>query len=319
MTQSTLLHVKTSDIVENDVTLRGADVENDKFKELLGSIRAKGIMQPISIKPHAEIDDKYVLVDGLQRFTCACILKLPEVPAIVLDIADADILETQIEANMQRIETKPIQYTRALLRLMLNNPNRTLEDQAKRLNKSVGWLRDRLSLTTFEGRTAELVDEGTITMSNAYALAKIARLAPEEVDDWVDRAITMSPDEFIPEALAREKQLKLSQKGGKPVAGPTGPVAKLRKLGDIKAEFMASKARAAKAADDPFHKGYLEAMKFVLQQDDVTVSEWAKAEAERKAQKEEKAKEREAAKANKEEKDLTIADLIKLPKPKSEE
>lgn len=307
--------IPISSIMQSEETLRPVDTDNEQFQELMQSIKSRGIMNPPNVRP-VESDDgteRYALVDGLQRYTCASILGFDELGVNVLeDAVEEDTLELQIEANLHRVDTKPIQYTRALQQIMLNHPERTIEEQARRLSKSVGWLRDRLSLNLFEGRAAELIDEGKLPLSNAYALAKIAKQAPDEVEDWLDRATSLPPSEFIPDALAREKELK-AEKKGKKSSKPAGPTPKLRKLGDIKAEFTRAKAAASAKNATEHQQGYYEALRWVLQQDDVTIEQWKKAEAERQKQKEERKKEREAEKEGKaqERKQLGLKDLVK--------
>ena len=312
------MKVATDNIVPSEECLRVVDTDNPQFQELLASIRKRGIMNPPNARAIKSEDNvqRYALIDGLQRWTCACILGLPEIELNVLEgIVEEEVLELQIEANLHRVETKPIQYTRALQKIMLRHPERSIAEQAARLSKSEGWLRDRLSLTRFEGRAKDLIEEGKLPLSNAYALAKIAKLAPDEVDDWLDRATSMAPADFIPDALQRERELKAERKGqGKGSSqASSGPPAKLRKLGDIKAEFTRAKTAATKKSANDFQKGYFEAMRYVLQQDDATLESWKAAEKARQAQKEERKKEREAEKEGKaaEKQKLGLADLVK--------
>lgn len=317
---SELLNISTSQITQASEGLRNVDPDNEKFKELCVSIRQRGILNPINVRRGD--DGTYVLVDGLHRFTAACMVGLTEVPAQVLDTDEEQALEIQIEANLHRVETKPIEYTRQLQRIMLQHPERTIEDQARRLGKSVGWLRDRLSLNVFEGRAAELIEEGKLPLSNAYALAKIAKLNQGEVDEWLDRATTMPPEDFIPEALQREKALKEALRSGKSAdkAEATGPAVKLRKLGDIKVEFNRARALQAQKPEDAYAAGYLAAFQFCLSQDQATVEAWKRQEAERAKAKAEKAAEKEAEKAAAAaaKAKLSLADLVHLPKKKEE-
>lgn len=294
--------------------LRKVNHDDDKFKEMCQSVKKEGILNPPNVIRNPEKPGAYILVDGLHRYTAAAIAGLEEIPCHVLEGKTVDdIPELQIQANIHKIDTRPIEYTRLLQRMMLKHPERSIKEQAARLNQSEGWLRDRLSLNHFEGEAAELIEKGEIKLANAYALAKIAKIAPEEVDDWLERAKTLSPDDFIPEALKREQDLKKALASGKKASdvGPTGPAVKLRKLGDIKTEYNRARSLAVTQPTE-FNKGYLAFAEWALSQDQANREAWAKAEAERKAQKEAKAKEREAEKEAKarEESRLSLADLI---------
>lgn len=310
-----LKDVPVSQITQSKKKLREVDTESEKFKELCASVKQSGVLNPILLRMNP--DGTYGLIDGAHRFTAAVIAERPVVNAKVYsgDVTDVQVMELQIEANVHKIDTKPIEYTRQIQEIMLKNPGRTIKDQAERFGKSEGWLRDRLSLNVFEGEAQELVDAGDIALANAYALAKIAKEAPEEVEDWLDRAKTLPPDQFIPEALARVEQLKAAKKAGKTAdqAKPTGPAAKLRKLGDIKVEYTRAKTAALQAPGDQFAQGYAQAFAFVLSQDQATIEQWKKAEEERARQKLERQQEREQEKAKKaaEGAQLSIADLVK--------
>lgn len=310
----TMDRVAVSKITQSTVKLREVDTESEKFKELVNSVKRSGVMNAILLRTLA--DGTFGLIDGAHRFTAAVISEQAEVPAKIYGvITDDQVMELQIEGNVHKIDTKPIEYTRQLQHIMLKHPERTIEVQAKRLGKSEGWLRDRLSLNLFEGEAQELVNSGQIMLANAYALAKIAKENPGEVDDWLERAQTMAPDQFIPDALKRVEELKAAKKAGKSPdqVRATGPAAKLRKLGDIKVEATRATTGAKQAPNDPYAQGYAAAFSWVLSQDPATVAQWQKAEEERVKQKEERAKEREQEKAKKaaEGAQLSIADLVK--------
>jgi ParB/RepB/Spo0J family partition protein len=310
-----LKDVPVSKITQSSVKLREVDTDSDKFKELCASVKASGVLNPVLLRTMP--DGTYGLIDGAHRFTAAVIAEREVVNAKVYaeDVTDDEVMELQVEANVHKIDTKPVEYTRQIQHIMLKHPERTIEQQAKRFNKSEGWLRDRLSLNLFEGEAQELVNGGQISLANAYALAKIAKENAGEVDDWLDRAQTLPPDQFIPEALKRVEDLKAAKRAGKSPDSvrPTGPAPKLRKLGDIKVEATRAKTSAAQSPNDPFAQGYHAAFAFVLSQDAATVEAWKKAEEERVKQKAERATEREQEKARKaaEGAQLSIADLVK--------
>ena len=294
------------DIEPGKKKLRDAQTESDDFGGLMASIKNKGLLHPLCVREIGK--DQYELVDGVQRYTALCMInKDQEVPCLVVTADDDEVLEMQMEGNLHRIETKPVQYSKQLGRLMMKHPTRNLDDWALRLSKSKGWIKDRLSLKKLEGRASELVDEGKIALTNAYGLAKLEKLAPEEVDDWVDRAQTMAPDQFGADILAHIEALKKSKRTGEKVV-KTGPALKLRKLGDIKAEYHRAKAQSVTASATDHDRGYHSAMSWILQQDEATKEAWKRSEEERERAKEEAKAEREA---NKEApKALGLEDLI---------
>ncbi len=112
----------------------------------------------------------------------------------------------------------------------------TASELATTLSKSPTWLTERLGLTKLAETIASLVDEGKVNLSNAYALAK---LPAEEQANFLDRAMTMSPQEFVPTVNGRLKELRDAKRQGRP-ATPAEfvPVARLRKFGEVKDELL---------------------------------------------------------------------------------
>lgn len=233
-----LRYVDLSNIHEPDEALRKVDRKDEKYQGLVESVRLKGIMNPITLREIVEPETNqvtYGLVDGLQRYSAAKDAGLERIPAHIISVEDAELLEAQIIANVHKIETKPVEYSKALLKVLQNNPLLTRSDLANRLAKTPAWISERLGLLKLTDQVGELVDEGKIGLSNAYALAK---LPPEEQVDFVDRALTMTPQQFAPTVNARVKELRDSKRKGKD-AGPAEfqPVAILRGRAEIISEL----------------------------------------------------------------------------------
>jgi len=184
--------------------LRDVNRNTLEFQQLRDSIAASdGPLMSILVR---EIDDPenpgktaYGLIDGLQRFSCCQDLGLTEIGARIVDMDDAEIAETQIIANRSRIETKPIEYTNQLHRMLNANPTWTLQDLADKLFVKEAWLRDRLALSKLHEKIGALVDEGKILLSYAYVLAKL-RPDTEQLN-FVDQAQTQTLQEFTGQSI----------------------------------------------------------------------------------------------------------------------
>lgn len=288
-----LMTVELEQIHEPKEALRTVRRDQPEFAELIESVKERGIINPISVR---RVEDALVLVDGLHRYSAAVEAGLTEIPVNVLDVKEADALIVQMEGNLHRIETKPGEYTRHLHKILGANPGMTLEDLAKRCHKSASWVKERLMLINLIPRALTQLDEGTLPLSNAYVLG---RLPDEEQEVWIDRATTTPPDQFMPECLARIKELRAAAKG-KP--SPVELAFKMRKKGDVKDELDRAKKKLKKAKGDDKHftQGYVDALKWTLQVDDASLKaaqeEREKREQELAARKAEKAK-KKAAKA----------------------
>lgn len=309
-----LKKVDLKDIRENDVALRTVNRDSEEYLGLVESIRSKGFIGAISVR---ERDDDgviyYELIDGLHRFNAAKDADLTQINVDVVDLDEDQVLEAQIMANIHKIETKPIEYTRQLKRILTRNPLMTEAELAAKLGKSTSWISGRLSLNKLASDQARtLVDEGKIGLSNAYALAK---LPADEQADWMDRAMTMAPDEFIPKTTERLKAIREARRAGKDAA-PTEfqPTPHLQKLGALKEEFEngeIGRALCAKHQISTAVDGFKLGIHWALHMDPDSVEVQKEQEAERKSQRDakkaKKAAEKAAKKAEKLKKELDEA------------
>lgn len=244
---SKLLEVEISQVVGNEVALRTVKKETEEYKGLVDSIRTRGFIGAISVREVKLPDGKlaYEIIDGMHRFNAARDAGCQTIKVDVQNLGQEEILEAQIVMNIHKVETKPVEYSKQLIRLMSLNPLLTEAALASKLGKSGTWVKERLNLANGikNEKIIALVDEGKITLANAYALAKL----PEDVQpEYVDRALTLSPAEFMPLAAERNKQIKEERRKGR-----TGeevkfsPVAFMQSLKDVKEE--AEKGKIAKA------------------------------------------------------------------------
>ncbi len=245
MSQSSLQHIPLSAIRENPSALRGVNRQEPSFVELVDSVRSRGVMNPIVVRKIEGEDGAvlYGLVDGLQRYTASLEAGIATVPAQVLDLDDAAAMEAQLIGNVHRVETKPVEYSRQLQKILAMSPLMTMTQLANKLNKSAQWLNERLGLTKLSPAISKLVDDGKIKLTNAYMLAK---LPDEEQANFTDRAMSMTPQEFTPVVLARKKELDTAKRQGRN-ANPAEfiPVAHLQRLGDLKTRRLRRRLNAS--------------------------------------------------------------------------
>lgn len=276
--------------------LREVKETDEKFLGLMNSIRQDGIMNPISVRevlnPLNPDVPMYGLVDGRNRFTAARKVGLTEIPAYIRSVADGDLLEAQILANVHKVETKPIEYTTALLNILQNNPTMTREEMARRLSKSVQWLDERLNLVKITNpEISVLVNEGKIKLANAFALAKL----PEEKQiEYLDMAQSMTTPEFAPKIHKVIQEIKKAKLEGRPAKTDDYiPTAFLQKMPDIKAEYDSPNAISAlvQGITDPVKAAQM-ALSWVLHLDSMSINEETKKHKENKELQKKKAEER---------------------------
>lgn len=120
-----IISVKLSDIRDNPIALRGVDKQGEKYGGLVDSIREKGFMGCITVREKKDPvtgATYYEIVDGLHRTTASRDAGLSEIPAQVLDINEADTLEAQFMMNFHKVETRPVEYSKQMHRMLMQNP-----------------------------------------------------------------------------------------------------------------------------------------------------------------------------------------------------
>ena len=232
-----LRKVPLSDIRENPVALRSVNHDSEGYLGLVASIKEKGFLGAIIVRERTDDESgkKFLeLVDGLHRYSAAKDAGVTEINVDVTNLSDDETLEAQILGNIHHVETRPVEYTKQMLRILARNPLMTEADLAKRLGMSITWVSQRLSLTKIGNeKIQKLIDEGKICLLNAYSLAK---LPVEEQANFVDRAMTEDAETFVPTVNKRVKELKEAARQGKDAEeAKFEPVAHMQKLKDIKA------------------------------------------------------------------------------------
>ena len=282
--------IKISDIRENPVALRSVNRQDESFIQLVDSIKSRGILNAISVRQKSDGDgtNYFELIDGLHRFAASTEAGLKEMPAQIMAMKDAEVLESQLIANVHKIETRPVEYSKQIQRIMSYNPTMTMADLAEKLCKSPGWVAARLGLLKLAENIAKLVDDGKVTLSNAYALTK---LDPKEQTDFVDRAMTETPDVFIAAVNARVKEIREARKQGREAGSAEFvPVPHMQKLALLKEELekpnvliqVIKKANCKTPAE-----AAVVALKWVLNLDDDSVDAAKAKDAARKKEREE--------------------------------
>jgi ParB/RepB/Spo0J family partition protein len=305
--------VSLASIRENPVALRGVDTEGEEYVGLRDSIASIGLLCPLSVRSRTEdvggsVVEYYEIVDGLHRYTAAADAGLTEVPVLVVSLDKAEVLEAQLMANIHKIETKAVEYTKQLQRIFALNPTLTISDMATRVAKSPSWVQQRLNLLKLEPSIQKLVDDDKITVANAVALSKLPH---GEQLLYIDQAITMNTDEFAPTIQARAKELKDAAREGRPSEPAVfAPVARVRRAGELKDEFNSSsigpelcrQVGVVTAAE-----GFALAIAYVLNLDPISVAQQVAADTEKKRGLEEAKKRRAAERAKKRAEEATEA------------
>jgi ParB family chromosome partitioning protein len=141
---------------------------DDELAELAESIRQKGLVQPILVRPDPA-GGGYEIVAGERRWRASQRAGLHEIAVIVRDLADQDVLELAIIENVQRADLNPIEEAGGY-RELIERFGYTQERLAEVIGKSRSHLANTLRLLKLPDRVQALVGEGKLTAGHARAL-----------------------------------------------------------------------------------------------------------------------------------------------------
>jgi len=141
---------------------------DDQLKELTNSIKESGMLQPILVRP-GQKKDSYEIVAGERRWRAAQKAGLHEVPVVVREMTNQDVLQIAIIENVQREDLTPIEEAQGYSRL-INDFGHKQEEVAKLVGKSRSHIANLVRLLTLPKDVIKLLDEGQLTMGHARAL-----------------------------------------------------------------------------------------------------------------------------------------------------
>lgn len=137
----------------------------ESLAELAGSIREKGILQPILLRG---TQGNYEIVAGERRFRAAQLAGLTSVPALVRDLSDQETLEIAIIENLQREDLNPVEEAHAFEKLI--EFGLTQESIAQAVSKSRSAVANTLRLLQLPAEALAALESGTISAGHARAI-----------------------------------------------------------------------------------------------------------------------------------------------------
>lgn len=141
----------------------------EALKELAESLKSRGVLQPLIVRPHPGDSDMYQIVAGERRWRAAQMAQLHELPVIVRDLTDTEVLEVAIIENIQRADLNAIEEA-ASFRQLMDRFGHTQERLAEALNKSRSHIANLLRLLSLPEQVQTWLKEGKLTAGHARAL-----------------------------------------------------------------------------------------------------------------------------------------------------
>ena len=141
----------------------------DDLNDLAGSIRSKGIIQPLVVRAHPVKAGEYEIVAGERRWRASQLAQLHELPVVVREFSDLDVLEIAIIENIQRADLNPIEEAIGYRQLM-DKFGHTQEQMAEALGKSRPHIANVLRLLALPEDVQRFVINGSLSSGHARAL-----------------------------------------------------------------------------------------------------------------------------------------------------
>jgi ParB family chromosome partitioning protein len=160
--------------------------DKEKLKELTDSIKDKGVLQPILVRPISKSDrnneDLYQIVAGERRWQASLTAKLDAMPVLIRDLTDQEVLEIGVVENVQRADLNPIEEALAY-KALSEQFSRTQQEIATSVGKSRPHIANMLRLLSLPPIAQDYLAKGSISTGHARAI--IAAPDPTELADAI--------------------------------------------------------------------------------------------------------------------------------------
>lgn len=143
--------------------------DEDALLELAESIKQHGVIQPLIVKKR---DKYYEIIAGERRWRAAKMAGLKEIPVVIKDLSDQEIMEVALIENIQREDLNPIEEAQAYQRL-IKEYNYKQDELAERVSKSRVAVTNSMRLLKLDERVQKMIIDDMISAGHARALLAI--------------------------------------------------------------------------------------------------------------------------------------------------
>ena len=198
--------MKISDIEPNREQPR-KNFDKEALQELADSIKQFGIIQPIVVQKK---DDYYEIIAGERRWRAAKLAKLKEVPVIIKEYSDREVMEIALIENIQRKDLNPIEEALAY-KSLIDEYSFKQEELANRVSKSRTAIANSMRLLKLTDSVQNMLINDEISMGHARALLTLEQedLQIEAAKTIVSKGLSVRDTEKLVKSILNPKQVKL--------------------------------------------------------------------------------------------------------------
>ena len=182
----------------------------EKISELAQSIKEHGVIQPIILNKEA---DTYVVIAGERRFRAAKSIGLTEIPAVIMNIDNKEVLEISLIENIQREDLNPIEEAIAYKKLLVDF-NLTQEEISNKVSKSRTAITNCMRLLNLDERVQDYLIDGVISEGHGRAILGLndKEIQYEIAQMVIDDSLSVRQTEKLVKNFENEKKEKVIQK-----------------------------------------------------------------------------------------------------------
>ena len=170
------------DNIKLSTTNPRSKLSEGNINELVESIREHGVITPVLLRPLS--GDLYELVDGERRFRAAQKLELEELPAIIRELSDIEVVEIQIISSLHKKDIHPLDECHGFQQL-IDIKNYSPAMIADKISKPLPYVYQRLSFQYLINPVRKAFEEGKINVGHAGLLARMQEHDQEELFAWL--------------------------------------------------------------------------------------------------------------------------------------
>jgi len=183
------------------------EIDSSQLENLAQSIRIKGIIHPILVRPSKQRGKEYELVAGERRLRASKLAGYDKITAIIKPIQDEDLLEIALIENIQRDDLNPIEEASAYKNL-LEEHSYTQEDLSKRVGKNRSTIANFIRLLSLPKEIQVDLAEKKLTMGHARAILSLESL--KEQLELRDKILVENISVRETEDIIRNKKKKIN-------------------------------------------------------------------------------------------------------------
>ena len=193
------------------------EFDEEALTDLADSIAQHGVLQPLLVRPIAG-EDGYQIVAGERRWRASRMAGLTEVPAIIRELSDSEVMEIALIENLQRENLSPIEEALGY-KSLIESYSFTQEEVAKTVGKSRAAVANAIRLLSLPQSILNLLSEGSLTAGHARALLSLKsqdemqQVAKKAVEDFLSvRELEKLCKDILEKTSAEKKKIKFAKK-----------------------------------------------------------------------------------------------------------